>query len=53
MYFLGKIFQAAGLGIILIAFIAKFPRLMDPKIFIFAIALFILGWGINFLLFKK
>ena len=52
MYFVGKLAQAAGLTIILIDFIRKFPNLMSPKVLGVGVLLFIFGWIINKFLLK-
>ncbi len=47
MYTLGKIIQALALTIVLIGFIRTFPRLMNPRVFMFGLMLFIFGWMIH------
>jgi hypothetical protein len=47
MYYLAKTLQFAGLVIIGIAFFAKFPALMDPKIFLAGIVVGYSGWVIQ------
>jgi len=47
MYYVAKGFQAAGLGVMAMGFGQVFPRLMSPKIFLLAIALFGCGWLIQ------
>ena len=53
MYYLAKLAQAAGLTIILIGFLRKFPHLMNPRILLVGIALFLFGWIIDQFLLKK
>jgi len=53
MYYAAKILQAAGLSIIMIGFIQKFPKLMYPKILVLGIGLFMTGWFINRFLLRK
>jgi hypothetical protein len=52
VYYLTKALQAAGLTIVLIDFIAKFPRLMSHSSLLIGIALFTLGWMIQRFLWK-
>ena len=47
MYVIAKFAQAAGLAIILIGFIQKFPKVMNPKIFLLGLGLFMAGWLLN------
>ena len=47
MYTVGKIIQAIALTIVFIGFIRYFPRLMNPRIFMFGVMLFIFGWMLN------
>ncbi|MBI4436162.1 MAG: hypothetical protein HY590_01960 [Candidatus Omnitrophica bacterium] len=47
MYYIVKFIQAAGLSIILIGFLQKFPALMSPKVFLLGVGIFMLGWLIN------
>ena len=47
MYVAGKFAQAAGLSMILVGFIGKFPALMDPKLFLLGLGLFWAGWLLN------
>ena len=44
MYYIAKFLQAAGLGVILVAFLSRFPHLMDTKIFGFGGLIFFSGW---------
>ena len=44
MFYFAKILQAMGLGAIAVGFIITFPRLMDPKLFVSGIAVFLAGW---------
>ena len=39
--------QAAGLAIILIGFVQRFPQLMNPKLFLLGLGVFMMGWLIN------
>ena len=47
MVFIVKLTQAAGLAIILIGFIQKFPKVMSPKIFLLGLGVFMAGWLLN------
>lgn len=53
MYYLGKILQALGLGILFIGFIVHFPKLVDYKTFALSICFFLSGWVITQYLVKK
>ena len=53
MYYLIKLIQAAGLTLILFAFIRNFPELMDVKILGVGILIFALGWTLQKLLLVK
>ena len=53
MYYLAKFTQAAGLTIILIGFLIKFPSLMDFRVFGIGIMFFLFGWIIQWLIIKK
>ncbi len=53
IYFLAKIFQAAGLAILAWGFIRFFPNLMPHNIFLIAGIFFIIGWIIQSYLLKK
>ena len=44
MYYLAKFLQAAGLTIILIDFIRRFPNLMNMRVLGAGIAVFTFGW---------
>ena len=52
MFYIAKFFQAAGLTVILINFLVKFPALMNPKFLIAGVLLFLIGWLINKFLIK-
>ena len=47
LYYLGKLFQAAGMTIIGIDFFRNFPALMSQKVLGLGIAIFAVGWVIN------
>ena len=47
MHFIVKFIQAAGLAIILIGFIQRFPKVMNPKIFLLGLGVFMVGWLLN------
>jgi hypothetical protein len=53
MYFIAKLAQAAGLGIIAIDFIRKFPYLMNTQILGAGILVFAFGWVIQAYLLKQ
>ena len=52
MFYVAKIFQAAGLAIVTIDFFRKFPNVMDRKILFVGILLFGAGWIIQKFLVK-
>jgi len=41
---IAKILEALGLGVVVVGFLLKFPQLMDFKLFLSGIIVFILGW---------
>jgi len=47
MYYLIKLIQATGLTLILIGFIKNFPELMDFKIFLIGVIVFLSGWVVQ------
>ena len=47
MYYIAKIAQATGLGIILIGFVKDFPHLMNPRLLLVGVIVFLLGWIIE------
>ena len=53
LYYVGKILQALGLGILLIGFIQRFPSLVDYKMFGASVLVFVSGWLIAEYLVKK
>lgn len=53
MYYAAKISQAAGLGILLIAFLKDFPKLMNMRIFLAGALIFIFGWIIQQFMLKR
>jgi len=53
MYYLGKILQAFGLGVILIGFIQKFPKLMSHRALLVGLLIFFCGWLVDRYLLKK
>jgi hypothetical protein len=44
MVVIAKFVQAAGLAMILIGFIQRFPELMSPKLFLLGLGVFMTGW---------
>lgn len=52
MYYIAKFFQAAGLTIILVGFLLRFPALMNPRLFLLGLILFGTGWVINHFMLK-
>ena len=52
MYYLGKLFQAAGVAIIGIDFLRNFPALMSQRVLALGIVFFAAGWSINRFLVK-
>jgi len=53
MFYVTKILQACGLGIILINFLRKFPNLMSRKALIVGLLLFVCGWMAEKFLLKR
>jgi len=53
MYYVIKLIQAAGLTFILIAFIKKFPNIMDLKLFGIGIGVFTCGWVLQKFILKS
>lgn len=53
MYYVAKALQFLGLAVIGFAFIAKFPALMDPKLFVIGIVIGYAGWAIQRYLLKQ
>jgi len=53
MYYVAKIIQAGGLTLILIGFLLKFPKLMNPRLFIVGLIIFLAGWISEKFLLKK
>ena len=52
MYILAKLAQAAGLTIIGVGFVMRFPTLIHPKVFAVGAILFVFGWIIERYLLK-
>ena len=44
MYYIAKFLQAAGLALILLGFLIRFPHLMDTKLLGLGIVVFCGGW---------
>lgn len=53
MYYIAKFLQAAGLTLVLIGFLARFPQLIDMKILGLAALLFIAGWVLQNYVIKR
>jgi len=53
MYYLAKILQLLGLAIMALAFVAKFPSLMDPKLFVAGTVVGYSGWAIQRYVLKR
>lgn len=53
MYYIAKLTQAAGLGVIGIGFVADFPRLINMKVFAIGVFLFLFGWIIESYMLKR
>lgn len=53
MYYIGKLFQAAGLTIIFIGFLQRFPDLMSYNTLILGGTFFLVGWILNRVLLGK
>lgn len=52
-YYLAKILQAAGLTIVLVAFIARFPELMSHNTLMVGLLIFAMGWIMQKFLIKQ
>jgi len=52
MYYIAKLAQAAGLTVLLVAFIKNFPDLMSYRILGVGVGLFLVGWIVNRYLLK-
>jgi len=53
MYYLAKIFQASGLGIIGFSFFINFPKLMNTKALMLGMVMFVVGWVMERFLLKR
>ncbi|MDO8674806.1 MAG: hypothetical protein Q7K71_01655 [Candidatus Omnitrophota bacterium] len=53
MYWAAKIFQAAGLAIMILGFIGHFPKTMPLNILLLSIVFFAIGWVIQVIVLKK
>lgn len=53
MYYLAKIAQATGLGIILWDFLRHFPALVNFKVLSAGVLIFLFGWIIEHFLLKS
>lgn len=47
LYYFAKFLQATGLGVILIGFLLRFPRLMDTKLLALGGLVFFFGWALQ------
>ena len=47
MYYIAKVFQAAGLAVMAWGFIKNFPHLMPRNVFLLAALFFVIGWIIQ------
>jgi hypothetical protein len=53
MYWVAKIFQAAGLALMILGFIRHFPKMMPYNVLLTSIAFFAVGWVIQVIMLKK
>ena len=53
MYWVAKIFQAAGLALMILGFIRHFPNMMPPNVLLTSIVFFAVGWVIQVMVLKK
>ena len=53
MYYLAKLAQLAGLAVIALGFLGKFPALMNPRLLGVGILLFAFGWIVQKYLLKQ
>lgn len=53
MYYLAKITQAVGLGIILWDFLRHFPALMNFKVLSVGVLIFLFGWIVEKFLLRR
>ncbi len=53
MYYLAKIAQSVGLGIILWDFLKYFPALMNFKVLSAGVLIFLFGWIVEHFLLKR
>ena len=44
MYYFAKLIQFGAMAMIAMGFLLKFPELMDPKLFMAGIIIFLVGW---------
>ena len=47
MYYIAKSLEFLGLLVMLVGFVIKFPKLMNPYFFMSGLVLFITGWIID------
>lgn len=53
MFYIAKILQAAGMGVILIDFARRFPNLMSHQVLMIGILIFLAGWIVEKFLLKS
>ncbi|MFT5169958.1 MAG: hypothetical protein ACI9E5_000703 [Candidatus Omnitrophota bacterium] len=53
MYYFSKTIQASGIILVFIEFIRQFPKLMNFKLFLAGIVIFLIGWIIEHFLLRK
>ena len=53
MYWAAKIFQAAGLAVMILGFIRHLPNMMPHNVLLWSIVLFVIGWVIQVIVLKK
>lgn len=44
MFTLARLLQGAALALVAVGFGLRFPEMMDPRLFVAAIVLFVAGW---------
>ena len=47
MYWVAKVFQAAGLGVMAMGFIRSFPNMMSRDLLLVSVVFFAVGWIIQ------
>ena len=53
MYWVAKVFQAAGLGVMAMGFIKYYPNMMSRNLLLVSVLFFAIGWIIQAYMLKK